>query len=234
MPVLAELLAVITPPTCAACGTALERADPLVCASCSRALHWLGAGVCRRCGLPSHRGRGCPASQAAFATAWAPVAYDATAKDLVRALKFRAALPLAGLMAAQIAANGPPWALGVAPRAEARGDLAIVAVPPASGRRRARGFDPAALIAAELAQRLDLPVRDCLRRRGRTPRQVGARRAERRAAGRLSIEASSAAPTIALLVDDVHTTGATLQASAVALRAAGAGRVHAVTYARTL
>ena len=224
----------ITPPTCAACGSALERADPLVCAPCSRALRWLGSRVCRRCGLPSHRGRACPAATAAFATAWAPVAYEETARDLVRALKFRAALPLAGLMAAQIAANGPPWALGVAPAAPPAGDLAVVPVPAASGRRRARGFDPAALLAAELAERLELDLRDCLRRRGRAPRQVGARRAERRAAGRLSIEVRAAPPAVALLVDDVHTTGATLDACARALRAAGAARVHAVTYARTL
>jgi predicted amidophosphoribosyltransferase len=109
-----------------------------------------------------------------------------------------------------------------------------VPVPAARGRRRRRGFDPAALIAAELAQRLELPLADCLRRRGRAPRQVGAGRAQRRAAGRLVVEPRGPAPAVALLADDVHTTGATLEACARALRAAGAQRVHAVTYGRTL
>ena len=226
MSLLAELLAIVTPPACVACGAAVERAGPLTCAACARSMRWLGARVCRRCGLPSHRGRGCPAASAAFATAWAPLAYDDAARALAHALKFRGALPVAALMAAQISANAPGWAIG--------GSSAVVGVPPAPARRRRRGFDPAALIARGVAERLGLPLHSCLRRRGRAPRQMGARRAERRAGGRLEIVARRAPPEVVLLVDDVHTTGATLGACAHALREAGARRVHAVTYARAL
>jgi predicted amidophosphoribosyltransferase len=52
--------------------------------------------------------------------------------------------------------------------------------------------------------------------------------------GPIDIAATGPVPTHALLVDDVHTTGATLHAAARALKQAGAERVHAVTYARTL
>jgi predicted amidophosphoribosyltransferase len=219
-----ELLAVIAPPVCAACGADLPGAEGLVCGGCLRALPWLDARACRRCALPSHRGRACPAWGAAYETAWAPLAYEGVARDLVGALKFRAALPLADLMAAQIAANAPPLPPGAA----------IVAVPPSRARLRARGFDPAALLARALARRAGLPLEDCLRRRDRAGRQVGAGRSERRTAGRLTIEATRPAPAQVLLVDDVHTTGATLEACARTLRAAGAGAVHALTYARTL
>src|SRR5262245_36097286 len=107
----AQLLALIVPPACMACGLPLQVADALVCPGCMADLRWLGPAVCRRCALPGHGGRACPAADAPFRTAWAPLAHQGAAQALVRALKFDGALPVAGLMAAQIAANAPTWAL---------------------------------------------------------------------------------------------------------------------------
>jgi len=225
VPFLAELLALLAPPACAACRAPVGRADALVCAACLRALPWLGRGSCPRCALPAHRRGGCPAGAASFERAWAPLAYDGPARALVAALKFRGALPLAGLMAAQVAANLPE---------ALRAADAVVPVPPQPARGRRRGYDPAALLAAGVAERLALPLVAALRRRDRAARQVGTARARRREPGRLHVEAIQRAPSAVLLVDDVHTTGATLEAAAAALRGAGVQRVAAVTYARTL
>ena len=107
-------------------------------------------------------------------------------------------------------------------------------VPAHRGRRRRRGFDAAALLAAALAGRTGLPLAPCLRRVDRGRRQVGrgpGAPAQRRP---LRGGAGGAPPRAALLVDDVHTTGATLDACARALKAGGAEAVAAVTYARTL
>jgi predicted amidophosphoribosyltransferase len=129
-------------------------------------------------------------------------------------------------MAAQIAANLP---------AELRaGAVAVVPVPPQPARARRRGFDTAGVLASELASRLGMSEHACLRRRDRGRRQVGSSRAQRRRAGRLTIELRGAPPPRVLLVDDVHTTGATLDACARALVAGGCRDVTAVTYARTL
>ena len=226
MHALAELLALLAPPSCTACRHPLADATgPLLCPACTRALPWLRGPGCPRCGLPRHRHQqGCPAAGAAFALAWAPLAYDGVARELVKALKFRGALPVARLMAAQLAAGLPPALRGVD---------AVVPVPPHRGRRRRRGFDPAGALAEALAERLALPLAPCLRRGG-GHRQVGATQSARRDPGRLAVRASGPPPQRVLLVDDVHTTGATLDACARALTAGGSRWVVAATYARTL
>jgi predicted amidophosphoribosyltransferase len=163
------------------------------------------------------------------------------ARELVAALKFRGALPLAGLMAAHIAANLPPDlrppagpAAACAPPGASAPAFGVVAVPHQRARRRRRGFDPAGALAAGVADRLGVPLEQCLERRDRAARQVGTGRRERRRAGRLEIALRAEPPPRVLLVDDVHTTGATLEACAAVLRAAGCGQIAAVTYARTL
>ena len=222
---IAELIALLAPPGCVACGCSLGRAQERLCVACVRALPWLRSG-CPRCGLPKHRGRGCPAAGAAFPRAWAPVAYQGVGRRLVAALKFRGALVAADVMAAHMAANLPPALRDPA--------VALVPVPAARARRRSRGFDPAHVLTIALARRLDRPLEACLVRADRSSRQVGATRRERRAAGRLEIRLRGSPPPLAILVDDVHTTGATLDASASALTAAGTRVVAAITYARTL
>ena len=225
MNLLAELIAIVAPPGCAACGRALARSVERLCSECARAMPWLRGG-CPRCGLPVHRGPRCPAAHASFPRAWAPLAYDGPARRLVGALKFRGALPVADLMAAQLAANLP---------AELRDRaVALVPVPAAPARRRARGFDPARVLTGALARRTGRPLVDCLIRDDRAGRQVGAGRRERRAPGRLLVRVRGEAPRRAILVDDVHTTGATLDACARALVAQGTSVVAAISYARTL
>jgi ComF family protein len=221
---LEELLAVVAPPACAGCREPLVEAGALLCARCRGALPWLREPRCRRCGLPEPC-RPCPARGAAFDGAWAPVAYSGPARDLVVALKFRRAMPLADLMAAQIAATVPDGLVVGA---------ALVAVPLHPARRRRRGFDQAEAIAIALSRRLPAPAARCLARAGSPSRQVGAGRRTRLAPERLEFTCTADPPAHAALVDDVHTTGATFDACARALRAAGSERVMCLAYARAL
>jgi len=222
--VLPALLSIIAPPACIACRRPPAPGD-ILCRDCRLAMPWLTGDLCPRCGLPWPCGSRCPAGDLAFDRAWAPVAYAGPGRDLVRALKERGALVVAQLMAAQIVATAPPGLLD---------DGIIVPVPADPLRRRRRGLDHAAWLAAELAARCRLDAELVLRRRS-TRRQAGASRAQRLAGDRTIVEPRTAsAPPIVVLVDDVHTTGATLDACARALRSVGAREVRAVTYARTL
>lgn len=227
---LVSLLDLLAPAACLACRGGLAGAGGPLCAACRRALLTLpAAAVCSRCGLPrpcdGGRGR-CPAAGAPWRTAWAPVVYAGPAIRLVAALKFHGALPCAQLMAAQITAGAPPGLL--------MRNAVLVPVPTHPVRHRRRGYDQAVVLARALSRRTGLDLDPCLRRRGEAVRQLGAGRAARLQAGRLDLRCRGAAPPAAILVDDVHTTGATLRAAAAALGAAGARDIVAVTWARTL
>ena len=207
MELLQSALATIAPPLCASCGRSC-RPQAVLCSRCGRrlaaAVPLLGAG-------PPGLDR-----------VWSSASHEGVARSLVVALKFRRLLPVAELMADRV-----HW---LAPAQMLSGT--VVAVPPAPSRLRRRGFDPAGELAGALAERIEAPLSSCLARRG-SRRQVGRRRAERLGQPP-RIEAVGTVPRSVLLVDDVLTTGATLSACAQALRAAGAVRVVAITFARRL
>jgi predicted amidophosphoribosyltransferase len=90
------------------------------------------------------------------------------------------------------------------------------------------------VLTRALSRRVERPLADCLIRGGRTTRQVGATLSARRAPGRIDVRVRGSPPARVILVDDVHTTGATLDACARALVSEGATVVAAISYARTL
>jgi len=207
MEILHAVGAGLAPPLCASCGRNC-RPEAVVCTRCARRLGRAEPLL----------GKGPPGLD----RAWSSASHEGVVRNLVAALKFRQLLPVADLMADRIQWLAPAHMLSGA----------IVPVPPAPARLRRRGFDPAGELAAALAERLGAPLEPCLARRGGR-RQVGRRRAERLGQPP-RIHAAGTAPRSVVLVDDVLTTGATMSSCAQALRAAGAARVVAVTFARRL
>lgn len=206
---LAELLWLVAPPLCWGCADAVRGGGPF-CRRCRSELRWLDTPPVEAGGVP----------------AWAPLAYDGPARALVAGLKFQGAARLADALAAAIAATAPEaW---LAPPAR------LVPVPLHPARLRRRGFNQAERLARALTKRTGLRVADCLVRTGSSTTQVGRGRVQRLAAppGRFALCASP--PALAVLVDDVITTGATLSACAEVLRVHGCSEVRAVAYARTL
>lgn len=247
----AAMLDWLYPPRCLACEE--EAAAPGgLCARCWREAPWLGTDACPRCGSPAGAGMD-KATRAAFArlapgtpwcvdcprreTAWSHVraaaTYEGVARNLVLALKEGDRLDAARLMATQMARSAQDFVAS-------HGEEAPVLVPiPLHWRRRlARRFNQSATLARRISEETGLPLAlDTLRRTRATPRQTRLRGEERREGVQGAFRALPGATRLArrrvLLVDDVMTTGATLDAAAAALRAAGVAEVNGLVFARS-
>ena len=220
---LGAALDVLLPPTCAGCGLPGDA----VCAACAARLVPISPPGCGRCGhpwpIPVAR---CPECPAPIDVARQAVGYGDPAPAIVAALKDGRRRSLAVEIAATMAAR--------IPRPPPR--VALVPVPLAPAREAERGFNQAALIARELGRLWELPVVEVLARVREAPAQRGSSVTERRAQvrGAFAPVAPSVMPPAVCIVDDVHTTGATLAACARALRSGGAARVGAVAFARVI
>jgi len=241
------MAAALFAPSCAVCSALLD--EPLsgcVCGSCWRSVRPITAPVCDRCGDPLPRQAKslivnpeslanvqsicevCRGGCSAVSRARAIGEYDGVLREIIHALKYAGRLSLAKPLAAHMRLRGSELLAYVD---------CLVPVPLHWRREYQRGFNQ----AREIAQHLGPPVVDALRRCRATRAQIelaaGRRRANvagafRRRNGWLRDPAIQGRNV--LLVDDVSTTGATLEACARVLKESGASAVFALTAARVV
>ena len=223
------------PPRCPGCGMVTE-SDHLFCADCWQALHFLGGPACACCGepFPLDPGAGalcgaCLADPPAFAAMRAAVAYGDIPRRLALRLKYGGRPGLAVTLAMQMR------------RLIVTGeDALLVPVPLHRWRLWRRGYNQALLIARALARQTGLPLLpDALERYRATPllRGLGPRQRRKVVAGAFRVRRAQAHRLVGrrvVLIDDVYTTGATVNACAQALRRAGAASVTVCCFARVL
>ncbi len=217
-------LDMVFPPRCVAC----KEFGAYICMACRPLFSLAGPPRCDVCWTPEGERtcERCRYRRPAFNGARSAFVYDGPARDAVLALKFAGLAAIAKTMAVPMAERLMEWDPPVS---------AIVPVPLAASRKRSRGYNQSELLAREIGRLANLPVlAGALIRRRSTPPQVRqfdweARRdnvAGAFAAGQRVVDGGL------LLVDDVITTGATLDACARVLLSAGGDRVFALTFAR--
>ena len=244
---LDAVLAVVFAPACAACGRPLERPTRgPVCEPCWGSILPLTPPLCDACGDPlaTWRIRGnlsaassvssavndnrcsrCRRQKRVIALTRSIGSYDGSLRAIVHAFKYDGHRSLAARLGGLMKERG---AMALA------GTEAAVPVPLHSSRRRERGFDQ----AADLARHVGLPVVHALGRIRPTAVQASLPAARRHANVRDAFALTRAAVRlqgrVVVLVDDVSTTGATLEACGRALIGTGVREIRALTAARVV
>ena len=219
------LLDFILPPRCGGCHVV----GSWLCGSCRSRIRRLEEPLCRRCGAEVESARkscGCRSRLRFLSRLRSAAAYEGPLEIALQRFKYhgwrRLAEPLALLMAERVVVEGlsASW---------------VVAVPLHSSRLQQRGFNQSELLASELCKRVGLrrPPGGLVRTRA-TPPQVGHDRRWRleNVRGAFAWCGGTLEGRSILLIDDVATTGATLEACAAALRSAGSGPVTGISVAR--
>lgn len=231
-------LDLVFPPLCVSCRRPVAEAHNL-CSSCWNEVSFLDGPECARCGLPFETDPGpgtlcaaCHASPPSFDRARSVMRYDDASKAPILALKRADRLDVVPAFARWLARSG---------RSLLEETDLIVPVPLHRLRLWSRRFNQAALLASALSRLSGVPADPLVLTRIRATKSQGvmpsasARRRNVRGAFKVAPGRESAIRSRkVLVVDDVFTTGATLEACAGALKRAGAGQVMALTLARVV
>lgn len=214
----------VIPPTCA-CGKIGER----WCADCRQQIRQVPAPLCAVCGDPVYSPGLCPncANQRPVLTALRScLVYAGSARDAVHRLKYKLDIGLSETMAEELirTARELNWPINL-----------ITSVPLSIGRFKQRGYNQASTLAFPLALALGIPYRSGILQRTReTASQVGLSARDRASNVDGAFSARDVSQATVLIVDDVITTGSTMNACARALLTAGAKAVYGLSFARAV
>jgi ComF family protein len=230
----------IFPPVCPICQTLFdEKGEGLtICPNCHKAIRPVRPPYCPRCGLPVPSGDGtghlcglCLKERWHFEVHRTSGLYEGVLKEAIHRFKYGGAFPLVrvfgDLLQPTLQTLSQDYPVDV-----------MIPVPLHIRRLRERGFNQALLLVKELSMRTGIPYEErALKKVKETPVQIALKKRERRKnlKGAFQVKDHEAIQGKAvLLVDDVYTTGATVNECSRALLQAGAGRVAVLTVARAL
>ncbi len=232
-----QILGVLFPRACMLCGEAAAEDGAGLCAGCYDRIEKITGPVCIRCGAVftsphggDHLCGDCITRRVHYDCARSAVVYAGELRRAIQQFKFNRRSMLAEPLAELAAGNCKP----IGPH---RGYAALVPVPLHPHRLRHRGYNQSLLLALWLGRYWNLPVeRDYLRRTIWSVSQTSLHRSQRRRAvrGAFTCRCSPYKDKRLLLIDDVFTSGATVDECARILKRHGAAAVDVLTVARTL
>ncbi len=222
MNIIELAISTIAPHNCLGCG----QTGPIFCDNCRRTALSAPPSRCYRCHQATSQNKTCQncRKRTGLSHVWVAANYEGNAKKLVYKLKFDRLRAASRPMAAAMDENLP-----ILPSS-----VIITHLPTANNRVRRRGYDQAQLIAKNLAKRRRLAYQCLLVRKGAT-RQVGSSRSSRfgQLKGVFSIKNQKAlSGAHILLIDDVLTTGASVESAAKTLKAGGAKTIDVSVFAQ--
>jgi len=217
------LLDLLFPPRCVNC----RREGEWLCRACQSQIEYVPPPICAKCGRHLASGEPCDACQALRIDAIRSVAYSEGAlREAIHHFKYNGVQALAEPFGRILYAY---WQTH-----DVSADI-LIPVPLHPRRLRERGYNQSLLLAEQLARRAGLPVDQIALRRVKYTRpqvELGPRERQENVADAFECVSSSLTGQKVVLIDDVCTTGATLEACSEALRARGVRSVWALTLAR--
>lgn len=245
MKILKQLMDLIYPPRCPVCGTFLEEdqvpgghADLRLCEPCFMAFSEIRSPFCPICRRPfgdgiqeNHVCEDCLRKRPFFEAVGAPYLYEGRLMEAIHLFKYGGKTHLADSMGILLTSFAGRWL-------KRRDRLLMMPIPLHPKRLRERGFNQSLLLARHVASRMGMELDYLSLRRVRyTLPQAGLKSEERRKNVRKAFELRDPGAVkgrTVILVDDVATTGSTLNECARILRRAGAEKVLCLVLARTV
>lgn len=220
-----RIIELLYPRRCALCDRPLLSKEILVCKDCGKRLPFLTGPVCFICGQPlddktEEYCRGCKDNHHSYLRGYAPFLYKGQVRESILKLKYSHRAEYANFYAKAIYAYGKYLLNSWKPQA-------IVPIPIHKDRLIHRGYNQAGLIGSELAALLGIPCVEALLRVHSTKpmKELSIIDRKKNLIRAFRVNPQTRLPARILLVDDIYTTGATIDAAAALLLAAGAEQI---------